>query len=573
MDSLYQRLKELDPDTFQRFCFQLLKERHPGQDLKHVEGASGDEGLDLVSGALNGNPAIWQCKAFREGVGESQKAKIKESLKTALRHFSPSCWILCLSVDMDVKTLRWFGRLKASYKSKVTIGELFASEIVNELLHRRSLRNQFFPGASLDVNELKRMVARTGDMSLEELEHVTDANLEDIIERWKERDARFNYQIVSDGDLGPPSTGNEGVTPGLVVSMSRGGKTVNVFARDVASLRANPPQITTTLSDGGRKKFETFLRTGIPQEFETDEIERVVSDWSLMSDLTKSAGLLKMKLATSSALTNRKRHVRVDFVGTGGRGTVRYDLMEMRPVRMGTEVFEFSLSGRNLPFKMFFVLSNPPAGSAAITTENDWVGRDTRSIKKSLDALDLLYPSGEIHIYDLESEKAFLDGVVSLKDHPERSDRFALITDLGDIGDQFDADLRMPETITREDWEVIYLLKQIISNGTVELSDISFVLVKSEENRELVPQQLRSDPSGKYLLKYLSERFEPLPKLFGKSINTGPIVIEADVQFNDLPSLLKSFAEAAIGNGVRVSVRPLGPVRVARASASSALRA
>jgi hypothetical protein len=52
MDSLYQRLKEMDPDTFQRFCFQLLKERHPGQELRHVEGASGDEGLDVFAGVL-----------------------------------------------------------------------------------------------------------------------------------------------------------------------------------------------------------------------------------------------------------------------------------------------------------------------------------------------------------------------------------------------------------------------------------------------------------------------------------------------------------------------------------------
>lgn len=60
MDSLYQRLKELDPDTFQRFAFQLLKERHPGADLRHVEGASGDEGLDVFQGELTGAPTIWQ---------------------------------------------------------------------------------------------------------------------------------------------------------------------------------------------------------------------------------------------------------------------------------------------------------------------------------------------------------------------------------------------------------------------------------------------------------------------------------------------------------------------------------
>jgi len=39
MDSVYQRLKEMDPDQFQRFCAQLLKEKHQGQEIKHIEGA------------------------------------------------------------------------------------------------------------------------------------------------------------------------------------------------------------------------------------------------------------------------------------------------------------------------------------------------------------------------------------------------------------------------------------------------------------------------------------------------------------------------------------------------------
>jgi hypothetical protein len=52
MDSLYQRLKEMDGGTFQRFCLQLLKERHPDQDIRHLDGSSGDEGIDVYAGEL-----------------------------------------------------------------------------------------------------------------------------------------------------------------------------------------------------------------------------------------------------------------------------------------------------------------------------------------------------------------------------------------------------------------------------------------------------------------------------------------------------------------------------------------
>ena len=51
MDSLYQRLKELNPDAFQKLCFHILKERHPGLQVRHVEGAGGDEGLDVFAGS------------------------------------------------------------------------------------------------------------------------------------------------------------------------------------------------------------------------------------------------------------------------------------------------------------------------------------------------------------------------------------------------------------------------------------------------------------------------------------------------------------------------------------------
>jgi|GEM_PF-2576480 len=565
MDSLYQRLKEMDPDTFQRFCFQLLKERHPEQELRHVEGASGDEGLDVFVGQLSGNPVIWQCKAFPNGVGKSQKEQIRESLRTALEHFSPSYWILCLSVDLDTTTSRWFEKLKKSYESKVRIGEMFASNIVNELLHRKALQNHFFPNASLDVTELKRLAGRTGDMSAEEVEQVTDANLEDIIERWKERDARFNYQILFDTDLGPPASRSGAIPQGLVMSiLQRGGKTVNVFARDVAALRADPPRFSTNFRGTGIKKYKTFVRTGVPQEFETEELGPITSDWPLMSDVTNVANTYKMTLAPSPMLTQVKRGVRVDFVGKDGE-TVRYELVDLRPVRMGKEEFEISLSGKNLPFKISIVLSNPPKGDAAFNVEYDWVQRDPKSIKKSLDAFNLLRPSGDIHIFDLEMEKPLIDAGVQLPNEtPSQVGRRMFITDLSAIADRFRVTLKLPDKVNGDDFETIYLLKQYMENGTIELDNISIVVGKSEENRDLLPQQFAT---GKGFFRFVNMQHEPLPKLFGTAINTGPVVMETEAAINDLSATLQTFQEAEIGTGVRMSLKPLTSVRVSLSSA------
>jgi hypothetical protein len=132
VEPLYQRLKELDADTFQRLCFHVLHDRHPESKIHHVEGQSGDKGLDLFAGDLGGQPTIWQCKAFPNGVGESQKSQIRESLKEVLKHFRPNRWVLCLSVDMNEKAASWFQKFQKSKVQPVEIGLFSASNIVHD---------------------------------------------------------------------------------------------------------------------------------------------------------------------------------------------------------------------------------------------------------------------------------------------------------------------------------------------------------------------------------------------------------------------------------------------------------
>jgi hypothetical protein len=286
-----------------------------------------------------------------------------------------------------------------------------------------------------------------------------------------------------------------------------------------------------------------------------------------MSDVTNVANTHKMILAPSPAITNRKRSIRVDFVGKNGTETVRYELMDLRPVRMGTEEFEIALSGNNVPFTISMVLSNPPKSDAAFNVENDWVLRDPRPIKKSLDAFNLLRPSGEIHILDLESEKPLIDAGVSLPiETPAQVGRRTFISDVAAIADRFGANLKLPDKLNNEDFETVYLLKQYMQNGTVELENISIVVGKSEENRDLLPQQFAS---GKGYFRFANMMLDPLPKLFQTAINIGPVVMETEAEINDLSVALQNFQEAEIGAGVAFSLRPLTPVRVSLSSAQS----
>jgi hypothetical protein len=561
MNAIYQRLKEMDADTFQRFCFHVLKERHPELELKHVDGKSGDEGLDIFTGELYGKPSIWQCKSFPDGVRKSQKAQIKESLRIALEHFSPAFWILCLSIDMDVKARRWFENLKKSYEAKVRISDLSASEIVNEVIHRRSLRNQFFPNAAIDPVELKRLVTKTGEMSTEELERITDANVEDVIERLKERDARFNYQIVFDGDLGPPTSNNYPLQPGLVMSVRTEGKTVNVFARDPASLRANPPKFHTTFKGEGVKKYQAFLKTGVPQDFEAGELASFETDMVLMNAVAKDSSPYKLRIAPSPVFTNKKVSVRVEFVGNNGQ-SIRYDAMHLSPVRGGVEELEFCLSGKNVPFSINIVLLLP-GPDARLTLHFDGTQKNPKLIKKSLDALNLLRLSGTLRIFELETEKTLVDSQCSLPDEtPQQAGRRAFVDDVVGISERFATDLKMPDQISEEDLQTIFLLKQCMTQGTLDLDNISTVIQKTKENENLLHQFT----DGKMSFGFVNEHLKPTPVLFGTEIQTGPVVMQGDAEINDYLATVKHFDEAAIGTEIRLSLKPLSPVRLSLAS-------
>jgi hypothetical protein len=154
MRALLQRIKELDRHTFEDFCFHLLKEMYPNASVRKVHGAAGDEGVDIFAGEWDSSSVVWQCKSFPNGVGASQKEQIRDSLRRVMDAVKPRLWVLILSVDLDAKTHRWWEKFKASYADRVTLELVSASDLVHQLIYRRTLGEAFFPAAIMDVSML-----------------------------------------------------------------------------------------------------------------------------------------------------------------------------------------------------------------------------------------------------------------------------------------------------------------------------------------------------------------------------------------------------------------------------------
>lgn len=555
MNSLYQQLREMDSDQFQRLCAQVLKHQYPGKEIKHIEGAAGDEGIDSFMGTLSGKPHIWQCKAFRNGVGDCQKEQIRKSIRSALKH-RPSCWTLCLNVDLDIKTTRWFERFKKSYAKKVTIKQMFALDIYNQLIHDRALKNEFFPNASLDPVVLRRLIARTSEMSMEELQEVTENNLVDMIERWKESDPRLNVQIVTDGDLGPRRSPPL-VREGLIMSLSNGTTTVNFFARDDEALRADPPTFSIQFKGTGIEKIISAMDTGAGQKFDADELGNFTTDWRPLSSAIKFTGKQGLVLQPSPMLKSKKRLVRVIF--KNGESEVQYGLMEFCPVRIGRKEAEFSITGKNLPFALSLISFVPATTDLRMVVHYNGVGHQFGEIKRSLDALSLLRPDGELRLIDLETDRLFLSMTAEVPFETPRQILYRnIVNDVIQLMDRFNVSLTLPDKVLRRDYQEIARLNRYINSRTEEAETATLVLTKSEENKDLLP---RSFATGKGAFRITHPRLDPAPVLFGTAIDTGPVMEEFEAELNDPEEFFQRFRSADIGAGVEMSLRLLTPVR------------
>src|SRR5579863_6207014 len=295
MNPFYQRLKELDSHSFEKLCFQLLKARHPGANVRAVEGASGDLGVDSFQGDLEDGPIIWQAKAFSNGIGKSQRNQIRASIKTAITYFQPRRWVLCLNVDMDIHAHRWFQRLSGSRMSDVQIGLMQASDIVSELAIRKPIRELFFLDAVPSMSDLRALIMRTSDLNDFQAAQLAQENSEQLIERLRNRDARFDYEVVVSSDR--PSARQRETGPAF--SLSSGAMTINAFPRDVEALRLDPPTFSITLSATGIEKFHTFENTGRPQIFEGEDVGGIKGNVPMLDLVDNSSGVTRLTVGPS----------------------------------------------------------------------------------------------------------------------------------------------------------------------------------------------------------------------------------------------------------------------------------
>ena len=208
MISFYQLIDGGDKDgaraKFERLIAQLVSLQYQG--VKIVAALGGDWGLDVVVGEIDDVVSVWQAKFFIDGVGEPQKAQIRESLKTVMekaaeKGFTVNVWTLCIPIDLDPEALKWWTGWKKRKERE--------HGIRIELWHRTSLETvllapdaerilaAYFPNIAIpaatppDVHELP------ADVTYEDMLFIKQLRAARIVELESAKQQFFNAEALA----------------------------------------------------------------------------------------------------------------------------------------------------------------------------------------------------------------------------------------------------------------------------------------------------------------------------------------------------------------------------------------
>lgn len=551
MDSLRQRLKELDRDKFEDLIFMLLKARHPDANIRKVEGAGGDQGIDTFLGDLTGGSTIWQAKSFPNGINKSQRNQIKKSLRTAKEHHHPKRWILCISTDMGIKAHEWFQTFAKGYAPGLTIGLMTASDITSELIHRDTIRNHFFPDLGLNIKELRALVTKTGECNDEELRNITTETASQYIERLKKRDERFDYELIITTEK-PPIVGNN--KP--VFSINTGNTVINAYARDKQALRDDPIKINASFHGTGVDKINEYIKTGRGTSFNADEISSLRTTLRF-PELQNVATLLLGPRHSTKPIPTRVT------IGDEHQNVV-YDLINFRITSVGTDELTLTSTGKQ-PFTMTIIVTNQQ-GTFSIDEFLD--GASMVSVQKYAETLRVLKNTGELRLYNLEDERQLFHAKTEGAQIPTLDEGLVrLINDAAIVAVAYNADLRMPAVITECDAEAIAFLKSLNGGTVTGIDDVTATLIKDDRTQQWIDDVISESPTAGITLHH-----DGMTRDFGRTrINTGPydLVIEP-VRFKDPAQTLTAYKAAPIGGIITINCIPTGSVRAQRITEATA---
>ncbi len=486
MNRLLQRIKELDSDSFEELCFQILKSRFPTTNMHRVEGKGGDDGVDCFCGVLSQATTIWQCKSFPDGVKKAQRQQIKNSLNRAIDKVAPSVWVLCISINLDPRNIRWWENLSSTFNSKVELKLLDASNIASSLIIYKSIKDQFFPDLTLDTSLLRALATGTTNKSPDEIEKISIEYSSQVQEIYSQTDPRFTYEIQQHA-AHPSSHEYSTERPNLFASFSNGERTINIFPHDIEALKQDPPKMQLKFNKLATEKLITYLKTGTPTEFLRSDVDISTSGSPLFSkdNFWPVDGTIKI-VQPKKLFPNL--YFKVTFTSGTELEPITYSLIEFSILRCGFQEIEME-SSTKLPFKIRIVLALnqgriSPEGDLFELTHN-LPGHSAKDIQKYLKVLEHLQNQGIFELHDLKTDSMFVKSKASSVHLPEWIPELRkIINDIVQVIDFHHTELYWPNHITQKDLNTLEHLKKTIDGYVYPKTDGTLTQIKTSHYTE-----------------------------------------------------------------------------------------
>jgi hypothetical protein len=548
----------MDKASFEDLCFQVLSARLSGKELKKVDGAGGDGGVDLFLGELSGRPEVWQIKHFPNGIKRPQRRQVEKSLQRVLDKFNPRSWTLCVPVDLNVAAMNWFETLTKKHDVHMRIGLMQGSDIFRDLVYRPRIVETFFPGATLQEENIRALIAKEDGLTSDQLA----ARSHDVVSRWKqsieEKDPRFTVRVTYPHETtfpDPRQVARELMREeGLIASLVDDKKRLDVFVRDRAALLQSPLTGHFTLRGTATEKLENAFLTGEPTEFSSDEIVEFRSPLEHLGLGDVHPDWLVVYPRPN--LVGKRIHLRMAF--RIADEVSAFEHIEFDTIRVGSMEVEFATVSQCLAFKLSFVIRPPDAGSFAFSL--NWKGKDCRAVAKAYGLAVLLSRGCELEAFELDSGQRFFRTVIS----PVREidlGRSAKFKDFFErivcVSEAFGVQLPV-EVPTAEDLTNLDILYHLARYGKADiLCTEGTARFRLEKDGELA-KNIQGLPDIQVPLNFLlvcPGTAVTLP-LFGQQISSGPgSVFCRKAIISDLKEFKQSHTSAGQGQSVDFEAR------------------
>lgn len=119
MERDFRYLRDMHGDAgareiFEKICTEWLYAQY-GENAHNIRVSQGDEGIDILVGDFSAPIKNYQCKFFLDGLGDAQKAQIRESFKTAVSSttYKMEKWVLCVPCALSASEFKWWSEWRA----------------------------------------------------------------------------------------------------------------------------------------------------------------------------------------------------------------------------------------------------------------------------------------------------------------------------------------------------------------------------------------------------------------------------------------------------------------------------